>query len=99
MSGVGAAGDREALRPHPQVVARRVDDEIVLVQLDRNSIFALNRTGARFWELIVEGSSRSEASERMLQEFDVTPARLAAEIDELLDLLFREGLLLTREEK
>jgi len=94
----GASHGSGVLRPHPQVVARRVDEEVVLIQLDRNSIHALNRTGARFWELVVEGRSRSEACEQMLEEFDVTRAQLEREIDELLDLLFREGLLLTAEE-
>jgi hypothetical protein len=98
MSDPGPSGSARMLRPHPQVVARRVDDEIVVVQLERNNIHALNRTGARFWELIVEGRSRSEACEQMLEEFDVTRAQLEREIDELLDLLFREGLLLTAEE-
>jgi hypothetical protein len=98
MSNPGASEGSRLLRPHPQVVARRVEDEMVVIQLDRNSIHALNRTGARFWELIVEGRSRSEACEQMLKEFDVPRAQLDSEIDELLELLFREGLLLTGEE-
>jgi hypothetical protein len=98
MSNPGASDGSQVLRPHPQVVARRVEDEVVVVQLERNSIHALNQTGARFWELIVEGRSRSEACEQMLEEFDVPRAQLEREIDELLDLLLREGLLLTAEE-
>jgi hypothetical protein len=87
-----------ALRPHPNVVARRVEDEIVLVQLDRNSIYALNRTGARFWELITEGRSKSEAIEQMLEEFDTSRNGLQGEIEEFLQLLFREGLLVDSDE-
>jgi Coenzyme PQQ synthesis protein D (PqqD) len=98
MSGSGAFEDRSALRPHPHVVARRVEDEIVLVQLDRNSIYALNPTGARFWELTVEGRSAPEALEQMLEEFDVSRGELESEIEQFLDLLFREGLLLTGDE-
>jgi hypothetical protein len=81
------------LRPDPDVVARRVDDELVLVQLRRNHVHALNRTGARLWELIAEGCSPEEALERMLEEFEVTRAKLRAEMDGLLDLLLREELL------
>jgi hypothetical protein len=98
MSNPGASEDSRVLQPHPQVVARRVEDELVVIQLDRNRIYALNRTGARFWELIVEGRSRSEACELMLEEFDVARAELEREIEELLDLLFREELLLTGKE-
>jgi hypothetical protein len=98
MSNPDGSEDRRPLRPHPQVVARRVEDEVVLVQLDRNSIFALNRTGARFWELIVEGRNRSEAIELMLKEFDVSRTELESEIEQFLDLLFREGLLVSSDE-
>jgi len=94
MSTPGASRGSQALRPHPQVVARRVEEEVVVIQLERNSIHALNRTGARFWELIVEGRSRSEACEQMLEEFDIARAELEREIDKLLDMLFQEGLLL-----
>jgi hypothetical protein len=97
VSGPAAFEDRGALRPHPHVVARRVEDEVVLIQLDRNSIYALNRTGARFWELIVDGCNRSEALDRMLEEFDVSQIELEKEIEQFLDLLFREGLLLANE--
>ena len=97
MSNPGASEGSRPLRPHPQVVARRVEEEVVVIQLERNGIYALNRTGARFWELIVEGLSRSEACERMLEEFDVPRAQLESEIDELLDMLFREELLLSGE--
>jgi hypothetical protein len=97
MSGPEAF-DGRALRPHPHVVARRVEDEMVLVQLDRNSIFAINRTGARFWELIVEGLSPPETLEKMLEEFDVSRGELESEIEQFVDQLFREGLLLTSEE-
>ena len=98
MSETDRSGDRDALRPHPQVVARRVEDEFVLVQLERNNIYALNRTGARLWELIADGRSCSEAREQMLEEFDVPTAELEREMDELVDHLVREGLLLSGDE-
>ena len=89
-----SASDRQGrFRSDPDVVARRVQDEVVLVQLGRNQVYALNRTGARLWELIVDGCRPSEAVERMLEEFDVPEPELRAEIDSFLDLLLREGLL------
>jgi hypothetical protein len=84
---------RPPLRPHPDVVARRVDDEAVLVQLGSNQVYSLNRTGARLWELLSEGSSPAEAYERMLVEFDVSPNELRAEVDAFLELLLREQLV------
>jgi hypothetical protein len=88
---------RETLRPHPDVVARRVVDEVVLVQLRRNEIYALNRTGARLWELLSGGTTSREAIERMLGEFDVSRAQLESEVESIVLRLLDEGLLVVEE--
>ncbi len=79
--------------PDPDVAFQRVDDEVVLVHLKTNQIFALNATGARFWELLAEGRPRAEIEAVMLGEFDVSPEALAGEIDALLAALARERLV------
>ena len=84
-------------RPDPDVLWRRLDDEVILMQLKTDRMFSLNRTGARFWELIVEGMPLGKISERLLHEFKVAPERLALEIDQLLKLLFAEQLLVREE--
>ena len=73
-----------SMRPSTDVVYQRVGEELVLVHLKTNQIYALNETGARFWELVCEGRSRPEIESQMLEEFDVEPAALAGEIDALL---------------
>lgn len=80
-------------RPDPDVLFRRVDDEVVLVHAGRNEIFSLNATGARLWELLSEGRTRAEAAAQLATEFDVTEEAAAQEADALLDRLSREGLL------
>lgn len=80
-------------RPHPDVLTRRVGEDVVLVHMGRNDIFALNRTGARLWELLTEGRSRSEAVERLKSEFDASEETIEREADSLMALLEREGLL------
>lgn len=81
------------LRPAPDVVSRRLDDEVVLVNLQTNKIYSLNPTGARFWELLAEGNDRAAIEGRLLNEFEVTPERLSAEVDALLAALSQAGLI------
>ena len=80
-------------RLHPDVLARKVGDEIVLVHMRRNEIFSLNRTGARLWELLSEGRTRPEAVEQLTTEFDVSRETVQQEADRLMATLEREGLL------
>jgi hypothetical protein len=79
--------------PHPDVLMRRVGEEAVLVHMGRNEIFALNLTGARLWELLSEGRSRSEAVDQLKSEFDASEETIAQEADRFMAMLEREGLI------
>lgn len=84
------------LRQAPDVVARRLDDEIVLVNLRTNRIYELSPTAARLWELLGSGCDVEQARERLVAEFEVGETQLAAEIDVLVSQLASENLVTTR---
>lgn len=88
-------GRRDAgrLRPSADAVAKRVDEEVILVQLRTNRIYTLNRTGARLWELLESGHDLEQAQAQMLLEFDVGEGKLADEVRALVDDLVANGLL------
>lgn len=81
------------LRPHVQVLCRRLDDEIVLVHLGTNQIYTLNETAARFWELLGDGGERAAVEAALAAEYEVDPRTLSAELDGLVDELEAAGLL------
>jgi hypothetical protein len=79
--------------PSPDVVSRRLGDEIVLVHLKTNRIFSLSPTGARLWELLSDGKSRTEIEAALLSEYEVTPQQVSAEVDSLVRTLQVERLV------
>ena len=79
--------------PNPDVVSRRLGDEVVLVHLRTNRIFSLSPTGARFWELFSDGKSRTEIEAALLQEYDVTPEAVSTDVDALVRTLEAEQLV------
>ena len=78
---------------NPNVVARRVEDEIVLVNLETNRIFALNSTGARLWELLADGLSRPEICAKLTEEYGIAQAEIDVEFERLLGELNGESLV------
>jgi hypothetical protein len=88
--------------PHPNVVARRLDDTIVLVHLDTSRIFTLNPTGSRVWELI-DGEGQEEVDvdtlERRLRDlYHVEDdAQLHGDVAMLLRQLEEERLVVDPE--
>ena len=77
------------------VVSRKIGDEFILVPIrqdvgDLESIYTLNETAARIWELI-DGKTRvREIQERIVDEFDVEPQQAEQDLKEHLAQL--EGI-------
>jgi hypothetical protein len=79
--------------PNPRVLSRRLGDEVVLVHLDTNEIYALNETGARFWELLGRTRDRVKVEAALRAEFDVADRELSNEVDRLIAELASLGLI------
>jgi hypothetical protein len=80
-------------RPVDDVVFRELDGEVVLVHLGTDRIYALNETGARFWEMLAAGRDRAAIREQLLEEFAVEPTVLDREINTLVTELAGAGLV------
>ena len=70
-------------------ILRKVADSYVVVPvgkltLDFNGIINLNETGAFLFELLQEGAEKEDLLRKMLEEYDVTPEKAAADIDVFL---------------
>jgi hypothetical protein len=81
------------LKPHPDVVFRRLENRMVLVHMRTNQVFELNRTGARVWELLQGGVSGEQLLMTLAGEFDVDEDQLREEVDTILSELAAERLL------
>ncbi len=79
--------------PSPDVVWRRLNDEVVLVHLPTNRIFTLNETGARLWELLSEEGSRAELEACLRSEYGVADDDVGETVKSLLSQLARELLV------
>ena len=79
--------------PSPTTIFQEVEGEAVLLNLDRAEYFGLDETGTRVWELLQEHGSTGAIVEQMLQEFDVAPQRLEADLEHLLHDLLDNGLI------
>lgn len=71
-------------------ILRKVSDSYVVVPvgkmtLDFNGIINLNETGAFLFGILQQGAQRDELISKMLEEYDVSPERAAADIDTFLE--------------
>jgi Coenzyme PQQ synthesis protein D (PqqD) len=83
----------EVVRPNPNVIFRRLGDEIVLFHLQTDRFYELNASAARFWELVCAGSNPTQVREQMIEEFMVEPDQFTSEAEALLDSFRKEDLV------
>ncbi len=74
-------------------ISERLSDETVVLNLQTGRYCGLNSTATRFWELVAEGASVSDAVDRLVEEFDVERAELEADLGALIEELLRLGLI------
>src|SRR6267143_427417 len=75
------------------VMVRYLDRESVLLNLETEQYFGLDETGTRMWQLVTASPNIDAAYQELLEEFDVEPELLRANLVELLSRLVDSGLL------
>ena len=81
------------LRPNPDVIAKRLDQATVLVEISTSRIFELNETGTRIWDLLGQGLNVEQIVQHLVSEFEVENTQAAEEVRTLLSQLRDQGLV------
>jgi hypothetical protein len=77
----------------PQVMARLVGEEIVILDLAAGTYFGLDPVGARIWQLMGEGRTLAEICATMLEEYEVEREQLEVDVLRLAAELLERGLV------
>ena len=85
--------------PHPQVAARIIDGEAVIVLPQSGQVNVLNEVGSRIWELIDGTRSVGEITEAIVAEYDVTAEQAERDVNEFIQELVESKMLVLSDEK
>ena len=83
----------DRMRVPDSVATRKLGDETILLNLETGTYFGLDAVGSRFLELIEQNGEIAFAHRTMLEEFDVRPETLEADLLRLSEELCSKGLL------
>jgi pyrroloquinoline quinone biosynthesis protein D len=72
-----------------------IDDEIVVMRLDSGDFFSLEGTAASTWRLIDGTRDRAALIEALAVEYGADESEIAADVDDFLAQLQRQGLVAT----
>ncbi len=79
----------------PDVLHQELGGETVLLNLANESYFGLDEVGTRIWQVLAETSSLPDVVTRLLEEYDVAPEQLRADVERLVTQLAEAGLVST----
>ena len=85
--------ENSRILPNPEVVAKRLDEELVVIHLGTDQVYSLNSSAARFWELLESGLGVLEAKKQLVEEFAVSMQQLDEDIPNVLRVLLEKELL------
>jgi hypothetical protein len=77
----------------PEVQARKVGEELVMLDLASGTYFGLDAVGMRLWQLLQEGKSLRQICDTMIEEFDVSRATLEQDVLNLARALLDKKLV------
>lgn len=81
------------MKINPNVLFRRLGDEMVLFHLENDHFYELKGPAARFWELLQSGQDADQVRRQMLEEFAVSSDEFDAEAESFLASLEKEDLI------
>jgi hypothetical protein len=72
---------------------RVVENQVVVLDLERAEYLAINASGTPLWELLVEGATRAELMSALVERFGVQAADAERDVDMFLAALSDRHLL------
>lgn len=79
---------------HRNIIGEDIFIPIGQTALEKNGVFVMSPVGARIWELLSQGEDTNQLVPLLLEEYEVEPEVLEADVAEFLSELSRLGLLL-----
>ena len=81
------------ITPPDGVMCREIAGESVLLNLNSESYFGLDVVGTRMWAALTASPSIEAAYEVLLNEYEVEPERLRADLSSFIENLAQAGLI------
>lgn len=83
----------EMLRRANGLMTAAVNDELLMMSIERGKYFNLNAVGTRIWELLETPTTLDGLVAMLIDEYDVAPGTVRQEVERFVNALLERGLL------
>ena len=78
----------------PDAAWRKIEDEVIILNLQNSIYYSLNDTGAAVWAKLGEGTSADEIAAEISREYGAPLPTVRADVEEIIANLRKEKLLI-----
>jgi len=77
-----------------KTISGRLQDELVMMDIDQGKYFSLNPVATRIWDLLERLRTPEELCSQLTDEYEVDIKVCIADVEDLLDEMVKLGLVL-----
>lgn len=83
----------EKYQRNEQIIDGELDNQQVMMHIDKGMYYGLNPIGKRIWDMLKEPKSFEEMTQILLQEFEVSEQQCRKEVQDFLDDAIKKDIL------
>lgn len=80
-------------RRNPDLIGASIDDDLVMMSVDKGQYYGLSGVAPRVWELLENPHTFDQLVDRVLEEFEVTRDVCEKDLSEFLEQMEEFGLV------
>lgn len=93
MSGMNKQTMTTRYLRNQEILANKMDDELILLSLNQNKYYGFNEVATRIWDLLEKPASKEELAAILLQEYDIERDNCLQEIDHFINDMLGKNLI------
>ena len=78
----------------PKVIHQNIENEVMIIHLDKGVYYNLNQTGVAIWNSLILGESDEDVLKKLVLEYEGNPLEIQSFFHEFCKELLAEGLIL-----
>jgi len=86
---------QQRVKRSPDLVSTDMDDEIVMMSIEKGEYYGIGGVGTDVWILLQEPMTIDEILDRVCPEYEVSEATCRSEIEAFVSEMLKRGLVIT----
>jgi hypothetical protein len=82
---------------NPAIISSKMDDEVVMMSIEKGNYYGLNPVAAEIWEMVTEPLTVQSICDKLMDAFEVSQEQCYNEVLVFIEKLGNEGLIVVND--